>query len=212
MGGGPAASPLGISTLSPDKSKGGKGRGKLLWAKRHRRVARTEQLDFEPNLRQRLDEIRRFLRRNVPAIPPEHVQPIGPVRPARDVRGDRIGKRALRRDQREGQRRRYERRGGSAPRAIRRRGAIRRGDLCDEREIEAVGQVLEPATHRELGVTVDVMHVLQAVVLHKPQRGRALLACQDGVKQRTRRINRHCRAARRGAGAEIGTALRNHEP
>lgn len=45
-------------------------------------VARTKQLDFESNLRQRLDEIRCFLRRNMPTIPPEHIQTIGPVRPA----------------------------------------------------------------------------------------------------------------------------------
>lgn len=57
-------------------------RGKLSWAKRKGEVARTKQLDFESNLRQRLDEIRRFLRRNMPTIPPEHVQTIGPVRPA----------------------------------------------------------------------------------------------------------------------------------
>lgn len=128
--------------------------------------ARTEQLDFEPNLRQRLDEIRRFLRRNVPAIPPKHVQPVSPVRPVRDVRGDRVGERALRRDQRKGQRRRYEWPGAGAHRAVRRRGAIRRGDFCDECDIEVVWQVLEPAADLELGLAVNVMHVLQAVVLH----------------------------------------------
>lgn len=101
-------------------------------------VARTKQLDFESNLRQRLDEIRRLLRRNVPTISPEHVQAIGPVRPARDIRGDRVGERALRRDQRERQRRRYERGGARGPRAVRWRCAIRRGDFCDEGDIEAV--------------------------------------------------------------------------
>ena len=133
------------------------------------RVVRTEQLDFEPNLRQRLYEIRRLLRRNVPAIPPEHVQPVRPISPARDVRGDRVRERALRRDQRKGQGRRDKWRGGGARRAIRRWCAVRRSDFRDKREVEAVGQVLEPAAHRELGVAVDVMQVLQAVVLYNLQ-------------------------------------------
>ena len=133
-------------------------------------LQRTEQLDFEPNLRQRLDEIRSLLRRHVPAIPPEHVQPVRPVRPTRDVRGNRVGERALRRDQRKRQGRRDEGCGGGARRAVRRRGAVRRCDFCDECEIEAVGQVLEPAAHWELGVAVDVMQVLQAIVLYNPQR------------------------------------------
>ena len=102
----------------------------------------------------------------MPAIPPEHVQPVSPVRPARDVRGNRIGEGALRCDQRKGQRRRYEWRGAGAHCAVRRRGAIPRSDFCDEREIEAVRQVLEPAAHWELGLAVNVMQVLQAVVLH----------------------------------------------
>ena len=131
---------------------------------------RTKQLDFESNLRQRLDEIRRFLRGNMPTIPPEHVQTIGPVRPARDIRGDRVGERSLRCDQRKGQRRRYELGGARAPGAVRRRCAIRRRDFCDEREIEAVWQVLEPAAYWELGVAVNVMQVLQAVILHSLER------------------------------------------
>lgn len=102
----------------------------------------------------------------MPAIPPEHVQPVRPVCPARDVRGDRVGERALRCDQRKRQGRCDEGRGGGARRAVRRRCAVRRGDFCDEREIETVRQVLKPAAHWELGVAVDIMQVLQAVVLY----------------------------------------------
>jgi hypothetical protein len=64
------------------------------------------------------------------------------------------------------------------------------------------------------------MQVLQAVILHNLQRAEryCLSRLGDTVcrgewgEQRTRRINRHGRAGRRGAGAEIGTALMNHEP
>ncbi len=89
------------------------------------------------------------------------------------------------------------------------------GDFSDQREIEAFGQVFEPAAHWEFGWAVDVVYVLQAAVLHdtchaavqgEKVRGRG------GKGGRTRRMNRHGRGGRRGAGAEIGTALRNHAP
>jgi len=88
----------------------------------------------------------------VPAVPPEHIQPVSPVRPARAVWRDRVCERALGGDEREGQGRSDERlRAVAAGRASARaraatctrtvrwwRGAVRRGDFGDEREVEAV--------------------------------------------------------------------------
>ena len=71
-------SPLYLQTDLKEKGVNSRGQN----ARKRAGFARTEQLDFESNLRQRLDEIRRFLRRNMPTIPPEHIQTIGPVRPA----------------------------------------------------------------------------------------------------------------------------------
>ena len=186
-------------------------------------TVRTEQFDLEPDLRQRLYEVRGLLGRDVPAVPAEHVQPVRPVCPARDVRGDRVGQRALRRDQRERKRGGNERRRAWAPRALRRRrGAVRGRDFGDEREVEPVGQVLEPAAHRELGLAVDVVEVLQAVILRgaasqpiflrQLRTGMRVVGREERGGIRTRRMNRHGRAGRRGVGAETGIALRNHAP
>lgn len=147
---------------------------------------RTKQLDFEPDLCQRLDKVRGLLRRDVPAIPPKHVQPVRPIRPTRDVRGDRVRKRALGRDQREGKGRRHKFLRPGAPThhaaAVRRqrRGAIRCGDFGDQRDVKAVGEVLEPVADRELGVAVNVVKMFQAVVLPVAQRKRVRRFCQDG--------------------------------
>ena len=148
-----------------------------------RGLRRTEQFNLEPDLRQSLYEVRRLLGRDVPAVPPEHVQPVGPVRPARDVRSDRVGQRPLWRDEREGLRgcdeRRRASRAASSPRAVHwRRGAVPGRDFGDEREVEPVGQVLEPAPHRELGLAVDVVQVFQAVIL---QRRCRMLASERGM-------------------------------
>jgi hypothetical protein len=135
-----------------------------------RSLRRTEQFNLEPDLRQSLYEVCRLLGRDVPAVPPEHVQPVGPVRPARDVRSDRVGQRALRRDERERlwgrDEQRHASRAAPSPSAVhRRRCAVSGRDFGDEREVEPVGQVLEPAPHGELGLAVDVVQVLQAVIL-----------------------------------------------
>ena len=156
----------------------------------------------------------------MPAVPPEHVQPVCPVRPARHVRSDHVGQRALRRDQREGQRGCGQplgaRRRRTAIRRGRRRGAVRRGDFCHGRDVQAVGDVLEPAADGEFGLAVDVVQVFQAVIL----RGRLGLWMRivgagvgvGGRGTRTRRMNRHGRAGRRRFGSETGIALRNHAP
>ena len=135
------------------------------YIRQRQKVARTEQLDFEPNLGQRLDEVRSLLRRDVSAVTSEHVQPVRPVRPARRVRRNRVHERALRREQRERQRRRHERGARPTTYAVEGWRAVRGRDFRDQCEVKALGQVLEPAAHRELGQAVDVVHVLQAVVL-----------------------------------------------
>ena len=134
-------------------------------------VLRTEQLDFEPNLGQRLDKVRGLLRRDVPAVASEHVQPVRPVRPARRVRRNGVRERALWREQRERQRRGHER--GARPtttRGVEGRRAVRGRDFVDQCEVKAFGQVFEPAAHRELGRAVDVVQVFQAVVLRHARR------------------------------------------
>ena len=109
------------------------------WSKSHKR---TEQLNFEANLRQRLYEVRSLLRRDVSAIASEHVQPVRPVRPARRVGRNRVCEGALGREQRERQGRRDElgaaRRCCSVARDVKWHRAVRGGDFGDQCEVEAL--------------------------------------------------------------------------
>jgi hypothetical protein len=109
----------------------------------------------------------------VAAIAPEHVQAIRPVRPARRVRRNRVRERALWREERERQGRRDERGAwrSDAP-GIEWGRAIRGSDFGDERNVKALGQVLKPAAHGELGRAVDIVQVLQAVVLQRQRQQR----------------------------------------
>ena len=101
---------------------------------------RTEQLDFEPNLSQRLDEVGGLLRRDVATVTSEHVQAVRPVRPARRVGRNSVREGALGREEGERQWRRDERRAGRCcARGVEGRRAVRGGDFRDEREVKTLG-------------------------------------------------------------------------
>lgn len=134
--------------------------------------ALTQQSYFEPNLRQRLHEHIRLIRRNV-STRTQHIQPVNPIRPARLVRRDLVRERGpARAEQRERQLRGQTRRAGNLARVVAHddlreveRRAGTRGDFADEREVDPVWEVFEPVADDELDGAVDVVEVFEAVVL-----------------------------------------------
>ena len=107
-------------------------------------------------------------------VAPDHVQAVGPVRPARLVRRDLVRERATARaEEREGQTRREERRARAqwevrlVPTDVRERCTGARRDLTDHGDLDAFGKVLQALADGEFNSTVDIVEIFQAGILER---------------------------------------------
>ena len=108
------------------------------------------------------------------AVPPEHVQPIRPIRPSGLIWGDLIGERApAGAEEGEGEagceegRARSERDIGLVADDVREGRAGAGCDLTDHGDLDALREVLEAFADGELDGAVDIVEILQAGILQR---------------------------------------------
>ena len=150
------------------------------------------------------------------AVPPQHIQPIGPVCPSWLVRCNLIGQGPLMcAQQREWKRGRCDRRWWRQiiliAQDIRWRDTGFSRNLAYKGDVYSVWQILEAISNRKLDRTVDIMQVFQTGILIVSIAFSFVWYIRPSL---TKRMNRHGRLGRRttSRGDEAGSALINQAP